>query len=337
MAGKKRARNENQGASKERRGVAAADRTQEIRRTFEEPSGADESLTATTRYDRADIERVLNHGPQEFRLVVLDPGPLMGTPLCMVDAPLLIGRDAGCDVVLSAKGVSRIHAVVIPDESGHIIADQGSSNGTFVNKVRVQSQRLSNGDVIFMGAATCKYLSVANPELSYYRYLHETSVKDPLTDQANRRYFDDYIRREIERTRRYARPVSLILIDLDHFKKVNDVHGHLCGDAVLKDVSQRMSARLRRSEFLARYGGEEFAVVVPETALGGALLLAEALCQLVRKHPVHWQEKRIPVTISLGVAQWLEPMNEPADLIAVADRCLYAAKRGGRNRVSAEG
>jgi diguanylate cyclase (GGDEF)-like protein len=128
--------------------------------------------------------------------------------------------------------------------------------------------------------------------------------------------------------------VSLVMFDVDHFKKVNDTHGHLAGDAVLKDVSQRIRPRIRREDLFARYGGEEFACVLPSTALPGGIVFAEHLRTLIEERPTSFEDKMIPFTISLGVTT-LHRENgvDPAGLIKRADDNLYAAKRGGRNRV----
>jgi len=289
-------------------------------------------LTQTTRLSYDDLVRAAaNSCP---RLVVVE-GARLGAMFELREAALTMGREPGNTIVLDEAGVSRRHAVVERKHDGVVVLrDLGSKNGTYVNKVAVAEKELSDGDIIFLGATTLKFLADDNVEHSYYEYLHEISVSDPLTRIPNRRYFDEFLEREMARTRRYKRSLSLLMMDLDHFKSINDQHGHLCGDAVLRELAETVSSRLRKSEFLARYGGEEFALVLPETDLRGAAVVAEQIRELVDKHEFLCGDNQIPVTISIGVAEWLPEMFEPSDIIGAADECLYRAKENGRNRVA---
>lgn len=176
--------------------------------------------------------------------------------------------------------------------------------------------------------------------------LREQSISDGLTGIANRRHFDAAIDKELRRARRSGRPLSMLMIDIDHFKAYNDQYGHQCGDDILIRVAATLAARLRRPlELLARYGGEEFAVVLAETAPPQALLLAQALRQLVAQLaiPHGAAGAGAHVTVSIGVATWrplLQTAGEQGDaaaLIGAADRALYAAKRAGRDRVACDG
>jgi diguanylate cyclase (GGDEF)-like protein len=163
--------------------------------------------------------------------------------------------------------------------------------------------------------------------------LEEQTHVDALTSIANRRAFDERLSAELERIRRYDRPISILMADIDRFKQVNDRFGHVIGDTVLKDVAQRMQSALRGCDFLARYGGEEFVVIAAETDLDGAARLAERV-----RRAVEMAEPNQPgtprVTISVGVTAALAPHGkiEPQDLVAAADGALYDAKRAGRNR-----
>jgi diguanylate cyclase (GGDEF)-like protein len=137
------------------------------------------------------------------------------------------------------------------------------------------------------------------------------------------------------RARRHVRELSFLMIDIDHFKKINDVHGHLAGDYVLKEVAKHMQQRIRRDEVLARYGGEEFAIILPETNLEGGLALAEGLREKIEQSRFVFQGETIRVTISAGAAMLDESDRASTDLIRRADEKLYEAKRAGRNRVIA--
>ena len=297
-----------------------------------EPDGGD-ALTQTTRLSYDDLVRAsANSCP---RLVVVE-GTRLGAMFELREKPLTVGREPGNLIILDESGVSRRHAVVERDMEGAVVLrDLGSKNGTYVNKAQVAEHHLRDGDIIFLGSTTFKFLADNNVEHSYYEYLHEISVSDPLTRIPNRRYFDEFLQREMARTRRYNRSLSLLMLDLDHFKSINDTHGHLCGDEVLRKVAEVVASKLRKSEFLARYGGEEFAVILPETGLAGAVQVAEKIRALVESIEVTCGDNDLSLTVSIGVSQWDGKMYEPADLIRVADECLYLAKQQGRNRVVA--
>jgi len=164
--------------------------------------------------------------------------------------------------------------------------------------------------------------------------ISEISNRDGLTGVYNRRYLENHLRMEFERTRRYGGNFSLILFDLDFFKKVNDTYGHLGGDKVLIDVAARLRERVRSSDVVGRYGGEEFMVVLPETNLEGAVQFAEGIRQLVEWEPVTFEDQSIPVTISMGVTEFHNGMSAYTSMTHQADIALYASKAAGRNRVT---
>ena len=150
----------------------------------------------------------------------------------------------------------------------------------------------------------------------------------------NRRYLETHLSTEFERTRRYGGTFSLILFDLDFFKKVNDTYGHLGGDKVLVDIAGRLRERVRTTDIVGRYGGEEFMVVLPETSLDGAVQFAEGIRQLVEWEPVTFEDQSIPVTISMGVTEFNNGMSIYTNMTHQADVALYASKATGRNRVT---
>jgi two-component system, cell cycle response regulator len=164
------------------------------------------------------------------------------------------------------------------------------------------------------------------------------SVMDPLTGICNRRYLMDLLPRELERATRYERPLSLIMCDLDHFKRVNDTHGHMAGDEVLRATVEVIVAGIRKTDWVARYGGEEFIVVLPETPLSSAQLVAETLRDRIGAAPLGAGVVKMPVTASFGVVGWegaVRPGASMDELIARCDECLYASKTAGRNRTTA--
>jgi diguanylate cyclase (GGDEF)-like protein len=160
-------------------------------------------------------------------------------------------------------------------------------------------------------------------------------VRDGLTQISNKRKFEDEAVREVARARRYGRPLSLLLFDVDRFKSINDEHGHLCGDFVLKEVVRIVSDFFRKEQVFARVGGDEFAVLTPEARLDGARILAERLRSRVASTEFLYAGANVRVTCSFGVAEFGSDMKSPQELYEAADRALYCAKRAGRDRVEA--
>jgi two-component system, cell cycle response regulator len=163
------------------------------------------------------------------------------------------------------------------------------------------------------------------------------SITDGLTKLNNHRYFQDELSRAFEESQRYQRPLSLAMIDIDFFKKVNDTYGHAVGDDVLKRAAQLYRESVRSTDLVARYGGEEFAVMMPETSLADAEAFAEKMRHLVESTPLETQVGDLPITVSIGVASVPHTrIHSAKELIIAADKALYRAKRNGRNQVQAE-
>jgi diguanylate cyclase (GGDEF)-like protein len=187
------------------------------------------------------------------------------------------------------------------------------------------------------GAIASLFLAVQDVTeiAAYEQKLREMNMRDGLTGAFNRRYLDHRLGVEFERFRRYGRPLSLLLLDIDFFKRVNDRFGHQCGDAVLRGVAAGLAAEVRKSDLVARYGGEEFCCVLPETDLAGALVVAEKIRAAAEAQEHRWEGQAVPVTISVGAAEAKPGMAGAAELVGRADAGLYEAKRSGRNRVVA--
>ena len=189
---------------------------------------------------------------------------------------------------------------------------------------------------IVEAAAALLAVSIKNAQL--FREVKENSVRDALTGCFTRGHALDVVDAELRRARRSQTPVSMIMFDLDHFKDVNDRHGHLCGDAVLSAVGQRMKEVLRGSDLKSRYGGDEFLVLLPETPLHGARRVAETLRREIAERPVPWSGEALTITASFGLAQTRPGEVNVQAVIARADQALYRAKDDGRNcvRIAAE-
>ena len=175
-------------------------------------------------------------------------------------------------------------------------------------------------------------LALRNSEI--HREVKELATTDSLTGLFNNRYFHESLTRTFKSTMRYQNPVSLLMIDIDNFKQINDQHGHQAGDAVLQEISNRLIRSLREIDVPARYGGDEIAIILPETSVEQAFYAAKRLKRLLEEHPVSFKGKHINVTASFGVASCPNPMIKSVeDVIAVADKALYDAKKYGRNRI----
>ena len=184
---------------------------------------------------------------------------------------------------------------------------------------------------VFETAAALLAVSIKNAEL--FREVHEHSVRDGLTGCYNRRHTLEVLEVELRRARRSQLPLTIIMFDLDHFKDINDRHGHPCGDAVLMSVAERLRMVLRASDVKCRYGGEEFIVLLPDTPLAGAARVADNLRRDFAAHPVLWQGSIINVTASFGITTIIGGESDAAGMIARADAALYRAKQEGRNCV----
>jgi diguanylate cyclase (GGDEF)-like protein len=248
---------------------------------------------------------------------------------------LVLGRGKSADVSIpDATSLSRRHASLTYRIESVILEDLGSTNGTYVNDVRIEEPTLlRSGDRFQIGSVHFKFLQERDVENAYHQAIHEMMVRDGLTQTANKRKYEEEAVREVARAKRYGRPLSLIVFDVDAFKSVNDAYGHLCGDFVLKEVVCLVSDFFRKEQTFARVGGDEFAVLTPEARSDGARILAERLRARVANHEFSYGGKSLRVTCSFGVAEYHPGMKGPQELFEAADRALYRAKHAGRNAV----
>lgn len=253
----------------------------------------------------------------------------------LTDGAVTIGRSADSTILVDSETVSRSHARIERRGHGVFLSDCGSVNGTYVGDEPVAEHELRSGDLIKVGPCILKYLAAGDIEAAFHEEIYRLTITDGLTGIANRRAFEDTIQAEVRRALRYARPLSLVMFDLDHFKKVNDTYGHMAGDYVLKTVATVVRSRIRDDDAFARYGGEEFALLLPETPKATAAQLAETIRASVANTQFIFEDRVIPVTVSMGVADVVPELRTPHQLVKAADARLYEAKRGGRNRVVA--
>ncbi len=291
--------------------------------------------------DQETINRELERAKEQPPCLILIRGTPQGHRFFITSSEMIVGRDPNAEISIADSSVSRKHARIIQAQDGSVaIEDLGSSNGTSVNGKKIAPNQqivLAKEDLIQLGNTIVKYLPAGEIEILFYGNLNQAANTDPLTRCFNKGYFLEVIEAEFKRSKALLTPLSLIFLDLDHFKKVNDTHGHEGGDAVLKNFANlvRGTAVLETNkDIFARYGGEEFCILLPSVVLADAAKRAEQIRGKVQLHEFRHDGTRIPVTSSLGVAELTPEMESASDLIKAADRALYESKNGGRNRVT---
>jgi diguanylate cyclase (GGDEF)-like protein len=249
----------------------------------------------------------------------------------------LVGRSGAAAVCIADLGVSRRHARIVRATDGtYSIEDLGSSNGTFVEGRRVTRAPLTSGARVHLGShVRLRFALLDAIEAGVAQDLYASSTLDPLTGVHNRRSFRDRLRHEISYAHRNRTPLGLVAVDVDHFKRVNDVFGHAAGDALLVSIARQLMGQVRDEDVVARVGGEEFAILARGVARDGLRVLAERLRRTVERSALPFGAHELRATASLGFAL-LEDCTEgdPASgLVQLADAQVYAAKALGRNRV----
>ncbi len=246
-----------------------------------------------------------------------------------------IGRSPETDLPLFDNSVSRQHAMLIRGQDGYVVRDLGSTNGTFVNEKVIESDcSLRSGDTIRIGSFLFRFLSAGCVETQYHETVYSAMTRDALTGTMNKRYLMEALNREIARSTRAQLELSVVMVDIDHFKSVNDTYGHLVGDEVLRTFGKRVGDICRSDDLLARYGGEEFCLLLAATGPQEAKEIADRCRAVVADTPFDTAAGALPITASFGFAV-LDPSQPKTSsaLLGAADQQLYEAKRSGRNRV----
>jgi diguanylate cyclase (GGDEF)-like protein len=252
---------------------------------------------------------------------------------------VVLGRSSECQFQVDDDGISRRHAKVCLSPDGQFqVIDLGSTNGTYLNGARVDAAVLKDGDKIQIGSNTVVKFSLQDQlDEQYQRSIYESATRDGLTRIFNKKYFLDTLRKEFAYCLRHRVPLSVLMFDVDHFKKINDNHGHQAGDYVLARIAQRINETIRTEDVFSRYGGEEFAIMLRESSEEQGYICAERCRRAIDGADFVFGNTPMRVTISLGIASLLDSdYTNPEDLIAAADRYLYRAKKAGRNRVEAK-
>jgi two-component system cell cycle response regulator len=277
------------------------------------------------------------HGRRDRAHLIVLVGEKVGQMFRVERSETVIGRASDATIRLQDDdGVSRRHAKIVQADGRLWIEDLKSANGTIVNGERVARCALQDGDKIRIGSTVIlKFTYSDELDENFQQKMYDAALHDGLTNAYNKRHFLDRLPMEVAYARRHGAPLSLLMLDIDHFKRVNDSFGHPAGDYVLVTLAQIVTGVLRSEDLFARYGGEEFSILCRGVALGNASLLAERLRGLVESFVFEYNGQRILITISIGVGSASGQTNAAMQLIAEADAALYDAKRRGRNRVVA--
>lgn len=248
---------------------------------------------------------------------------------------MFIGRDVSAEVMLNDPNASRKHAEILCSGNEVKLRDNNSTNGTFVNDKQIkETVNLRKEDMIKIGNTILKFLPAGELEIFYLGTLESAAHTDSLTKVYNKGYIMESLEAEFKRAKALHHDLSVIVMDLDHFKKINDNFGHDAGDYVLKEACNAIRTKaLPKGSIFGRFGGEEFLILLPEVALETAIQVAESVRSTLEKHNFSYEGKRMPVTASVGVAEMALDVDSHTALFKLADKAVYQAKNGGRNQV----
>jgi diguanylate cyclase (GGDEF)-like protein len=283
-------------------------------------------VDAEPRTERRRAVLIVSAGPHTGRVLTIPVGDLV-----------TLGRSPECTFPFDDASVSLKHARIIFVAEQYIFKDAASRNGSFVNDARVTTAMpLCDGDRVQLGSSTVlRFSLVGEDEEQSLRRVYDAAIRDGLTGIFNRKHLEERLDAELAYAVRHGSPLSVVIVDVDHFKRVNDTFGHLAGDAVLKVVASLLAQCLRAEDLLARYGGEEFVIVTRGLDAAQALMMADRARVTVAGTAIPHAHQSISVTVSAGVASLTccGSQRDKATLLGLADARLYQAKQSGRNRV----
>ncbi len=274
-------------------------------------------------------------GPRSACVVVIH-GEGLGKRADIEGKAITVGRSHDADLHIPHKSVSRRHCEIWRDGERYRLRDLEATNRTLINEQPVTESELEDGDHITLGETILKFISHSSVEARYHEEVYQLATHDALTELYNRRHFVELVDKEIARSVRHGRPLVMCIIDVDLFKPINDQHGHIAGDGVLRQLAALLRGFVRGEDIAARIGGEEFAVVLPESSIDAAVAFAERLREAVAAAPFLIAGQSHQITVSIGLAGLAPARSERSALMQAADVALYRAKAEGRNRVCIE-
>ena len=275
----------------------------------------------TSLVEESEIQEKISRAKRTQPSLVLIAGKPLGKRFPITPPQIVIGRSSDVEVSIDSPHISRKHAILKVQDGKIIVEDLGSTNGTFVNDAKIgHPVILKEGDHIRCGKTIFKFLPKGSVEAFYHEDIHGMAHTDGLTKVFNRMHFLDCLR-----------------IDIDNFKNINDTYGHQAGDYILQETCRIIKTNILRSEDqIGRYGGEEFTILLTDTPLHEGSDVAERVRKAIESYSFEFEDKKIDVTISAGIATLTEEDDDPVEIIRRADEALYDAKRSGRNRVVAK-
>ncbi|MDH3217787.1 MAG: GGDEF domain-containing protein [Candidatus Krumholzibacteria bacterium] len=274
-----------------------------------------------------------------YAVLIVIQGREIGRDYRLRKPEYVIGRDRDCDICIPEKTVSRTHAKIQVtycrqrDICEYRLVDMGSTNKTFVDNSEVQSVPLKNGQKIRIGNTILKFELIDAEDIKYHREIQRKIKYDDLTGLLTKESLYLALQHELMRCKQFNLPLSVLMMDLDYFKRVNDTYGHPAGSHTLKEIGSIISKNLRETDVSARYGGEEFVSYLSERAKDTAGVAADHLRTAIANTPIIFGDATISITISIGIAQFPEDGRTIDELVAKADEALYVAKNQGRNQV----
>jgi diguanylate cyclase (GGDEF)-like protein len=281
---------------------------------------------------QTDLKRV-------FPVLIVIQGREIGRDYRLRKPEYVIGRDSSCDICIPEQTVSRQHAKIQLTYVGGNgsyecrFIDAGSTNKTYVNNKEAESVSLKNGDKIRIGKTILRFELLDAEDLKYHKEIQNKIKYDALTGLLTKESLYLALEHELQRCRQFNIPLSVLMMDLDHFKKVNDTHGHQTGSHTLEEIGSLITKTLRKTDVSARYGGEEFVSYLSEQTKEKAFIAANKLRKVIENTAIVFGDATIHITISIGVAQFPEDGKTIDQLVARADKALYEAKNTGRNKV----
>ncbi len=274
-------------------------------------------------------------------------GELLAVPIPLERDEVTLGRALEADVRINDFRASRLHARISAErdpQGGEVrykITDLGSTNGTLINGQVLTERVLTEGDKIAIGDHLFRFDMLDDIDREFQQQIHRLLAHDELTGLLTSKSFFSELRREAARAEMETRPFCVLMMDLDHFKAVNDTYGHLVGSQTLEAIGGVIKKGLRAGDVAARFGGEEFAAFLLDADYAQGLVAAERVRSAVEEHEFKATRQDYPevqthhITISVGVAAFPDDATDPIHLVELADSALYRAKRSGRNRICA--
>lgn len=304
----------------------------------EEDAASSENTTKIIDTKDNTLQIDIEKAKQTAAVLIVIRGTPQGKRYLLQAGEQSIGRDKTADIQLTDANISRVHArVKNMVGGGYLLEDAGSRNGTFLNDKSIGQDaiELKKEDMIRLGSTVLKFLPAGELETLYHLNLTNAAYVDKLTQVYNRNYISEVLEAEFKRAVALHTDFSIIIFDIDNFKKINDTYGHDGGDYILRELALTVrSQKLRERDLVGRYGGEEFLVILPGSPVDQAAEVAERIRKAVESHEFLYEGKKVPLTISLGVAGATPAQQSATDIYKEADRALYYSKHNGKNKVT---